>query len=105
MFDFKEEIAAETLVVTPRMEPIGKVTNVQKIQVIRGIDERHGGNGSFSDFMERAVERQKGKKVNGVTGSNPSAALPPALEGKMHGYDQARAAYYYMAFSTTDLKG
>lgn len=88
------------------MQLIGKVTNVQKVRTLRGVDVDQGsGGGTFAQMLEKEADKREEKKANGVANSTAQTAIPVTLEGKMNGYNQAKTAYFYMTFCTTDLKG
>lgn len=91
------------------MQLIGKVTDVQKVHGIRGVDIRQSGTGTaFARLLEKENEKNQihSQSDNGVEDSGTVTVSPSILEGKMNSYNShAKAAYFYMTFSTTDLKG
>lgn len=89
------------------MQLIGKVTDVQKVHGIRGVDIRQSGTGSaFARLLEKENKKIQSQSDNGIEDTGTVSVSPSVLEGKMNSYNNhAKAAYFYMTFSTTDLKG
>lgn len=89
------------------MQLIGKVTDVQKTSAIRGTDVKQDGSGNaFAALLEQETKKHETLSDKGMEDSVMVAVSPSTLEGKMNSYNNhAKAAYFFMAFSTTDLKG
>lgn len=89
------------------MQLIGKVTDIRKMNAVRRVDIQQGESGSaFAQLLEEESRKHENQSDKGVEDTVTVAVSPSVLEGKMNGYNNhAKAAYFYMAFSTTDLKG
>jgi hypothetical protein len=104
--NFKEEIKAETFVVMPQTQLIDRLKSVEKVQSARKIDDNDGaGNkGAFDQILEHEAEKQM-KQGSEKEHNHQETDEASVHETGMDYYDNhARSAYFYMTFSTTDLK-
>ena len=82
------------------------MNSVEKVQSARKIDENGGaGNqGAFDQILEHEAKKQI-KQNSGKEESHQETGETSVHEAGMNYYDNhAKAAYFYMTFSTTDMK-
>lgn len=102
--NFKEEIKAETFIVT-RVELINKVESVSKVRNTDRIAAEHK-NGSSESFEQMLAFEQGRRNRTKRFDEMPVNVNPDVMNGRMNGYNKsAKEAYFSMVFPTMDLKG